>query len=453
MRIIFDLDGTITDFNCFIEKVALPYFKRKYRLDIANLDKLEIEDILNIQQIFKERYNCSDDEAKEKVEKALNRFWTGHFLQFLFVGRVRQGAGKFINEIRKEGFEVYICSSRAVAGNTDLAGAIVRLFTKMQIWCSGIKVSNKNIYFYPNDRQKVNGIRTLQPSVVVDDKTIILRELHKENIPVIGIRSRHNQCLWNINSINWVQSFENSEIRETLRKAIGKKKYEYYIRAKKSDKIFNKIKFSSWIINIFFRPIILHKENIIMDKSGGIIIAPNHRSTFDPLIITAILKRNIHYAALLRFFLEKDSIFNNSKNPILCKVTAWLFKKLEYFPIDRLCDNPNANNMGVIKDMLGFLSIGERIGIFAEGTTRRKEGQEFGNFDRSFIVLAKKTNSLVCPITVLWTGCKRNKIVVNFGKAFYVGKMTEDEAMEKFMKIQREGLEENKRYMEKRDMR
>ena len=25
-----------------------------------------------------------------------------------------------------------------------------------------------------------------------------------------------------------------------------------------------------------------------------------------------------------------------------------------------------------------------------QGTTRRKEGQEFGNFDRSFIVLAKK---------------------------------------------------------------
>lgn len=30
-----------------------------------------------------------------------------------------------------------------------------------------------------------------------------------------------------------------------------------------------------------------------------------------------------------------------------------------------------------------------------QGTTRRKEGQEFGNFDRSFIVLAKKTNSVV----------------------------------------------------------
>ena len=53
MRIIFDLDGTITDFNCFIEKIALPYFKRKYRLDIVNLDKLEIEDILNMQPIFK----------------------------------------------------------------------------------------------------------------------------------------------------------------------------------------------------------------------------------------------------------------------------------------------------------------------------------------------------------------------------------------------------------------
>lgn len=223
MRIIFDLDGTITDFNSFIEKIALPYFKRKYRLDIVNLDKLEIEDILNIQPIFKERYNCSDDEANEKIEKVLNKFWTGHFLQFLFVGKVRPGVGRFINEIRKEGFDVYICSSRAVAGNTDLSGVIVRWFTKMQIWCSGIKVSNKNIRFYSSDMKKINGIKKLQPNVVVDDKTIILRELHKENIPVIGIRSRHNQCLWNINSINWVQSFENSEIRETLRKAIGKK--------------------------------------------------------------------------------------------------------------------------------------------------------------------------------------------------------------------------------------
>jgi 1-acyl-sn-glycerol-3-phosphate acyltransferase len=453
VRIIFDLDGTITDFNCFIEKIALPYFKRKYRLDIVNLDKLEIEDILNMQPIFKKKYNCSDDEANEKKEKVLKKFWTRYFFQFLFVGRVRQGVARFINEIRKEGFDVYICSSRAVASNTDLSGVIVRSFTKMQIWCSGIKVSNKNIRFYSSDIQKINGIKKLQPSVVVDDKTIILREFHKENIPVIGIRARHNQCLWNINSINWVQSFENSGIKEALRKAIGKNKYKYFIRAKKSDKIFNKIKFLSWIINLVFRPIILHKENIILDESGGIIIAPNHRSTLDPLIITAILKRNIHYAALLRFFLEKDSIFNNSKNPILCKITAWLFKKLEYFPIDRLCDNPNANNMGAIRDMLGFLSIGERVGIFAEGTTRRKEGQEFGNFDRSFIVLAKKTNSVVCPITVLWTGCKRNKIVVNFGKAFYVEEMTEDEAMEKFMKIQREGLEENKRYMEKRDMR
>ena len=58
MRIIFDLDGTITDFNCFIEKIALPYFKRKYRLDIVNLDKLEIENILNMQPIFKKKYNC-----------------------------------------------------------------------------------------------------------------------------------------------------------------------------------------------------------------------------------------------------------------------------------------------------------------------------------------------------------------------------------------------------------
>lgn len=79
------------------------------------------------------------------MKTVLNKFWTEHFLQFLFVGKVRSGVGRFINEIRKEGFDVYICSSRAAAGNTDLRGVIVRWFTKMQIWRSGIKVSNKNI--------------------------------------------------------------------------------------------------------------------------------------------------------------------------------------------------------------------------------------------------------------------------------------------------------------------
>lgn len=94
--------------------------------------------------------------------------------------------------------------------------------------------------------------------------------------------------------------------------------------------------------------------------------------------------------------------------------------------------------------------------MFWQENKVQQEGKKVRNLEiltDHLLFLQKKTNSVVCPITVLWTGCKRNKIVVNFGKAFYVEEMTEDEAMEKFMKIQREGLEENKRYMEKRDMR
>ena len=210
--------------------------------------------------------------------------------------------------------------------------------------------------------------------------------------------------------------------------------------------MFQKIYFVSPLIRHYFSPIVLHKEHILTPTCTGVIYAPNHRSTLDPVIITSILGKNIHWAALLRFFEGKDSIFNNSKNPVLCKLTAAMFQKLAYFPIERKSDNPNANNIQSIFRMLQFLRANQPVGIFPEGTIKRPEGTEFGTFDRSFLVLARKTDSWVQPVTTLWTKCsgKTPKVIINFGSPFQMKNMTIKEAYDHYMKIQASCLEENK---------
>jgi len=119
---------------------------------------------------------------------------------------------------------------------------------------------------------------------------------------------------------------------------------------------------------------------------------------------------------------------------------------LEYIPIDRKRDNVEADNLNSIRDICGFLKINGKIGIFGEGTTNKEpETKDFNEFDTSFIVLAKRCNSWVQPITNLWInkmGLKQ-KVIVNFGEAFKIENMSADEAMNRFMSIQKSALMEN----------
>lgn len=188
-----------------------------------------------------------------------------------------------------------------------------------------------------------------------------------------------------------------------------------------------------------FHPIVLNPQNIISDKKEGIIYAPNHRSTLDPLVIESVFTEPIHWAALKRFFQGEDSIFNNSKNPILCKITKNVFYRLGYFPIERKSDNPNANNLESLMQMNLFLKNGYKIGIFAEGTTRKGEKQDFGTFDDSFLRLAKKNKAWIQPITLLWINFPgaKHKVIVNFGQAFQMKDLDIEEGMKLFMEIQK----------------
>ena len=425
MKIIFDIDGTLTDFNKYIEKYALPWFK-KYIFNVVNPNGLELEDILDLKN----------------EEKLLDKYWISFRGLIFLLNQFRPGAAGVIRKMKSVGFEVEFYTARNYTTEKNIVGLITRFCTKCQLYLNGILVRKSQIYYFENDTEKIQKIISIKPQLVFDDKPENLKEMNKYNIPIICVVGKHNKQIRRNEAIEYITEYNIDTVHSAMNRVIGKKRLVYEIRAAKSEKLWKKLGCIFMILKMYFRPIVLNEDKRI-DTEDAVIYVPNHRSTLDPLALSAIIKEEIHWAALLRFFEGKDSIFNNSKNRFLCCLTAYMFKKLEFFPIDRIMDNPKANNLNSIKDMMGFLKMHKKIGIFAEGTTKRDKDSDFGKFDDSFIILAQKSDAWIQPITVYWKSDRRKQIVINFGEAFKATNMKREDAMKKFMKIQKECLKEN----------
>lgn len=444
-KIVFDIDGTLTDFTKFVQKNAIPYFKRKYHMDVVDSNALEIQEIFDIQNTLIQLEH-SMEEAGKIEDEMLNRFWVSHrFLKFSLLGRFRPEAGWFFRFLKRNGFDIEIHSSRSKTCVNNLVGALARLFTIWQCRLNGVLLSKNKIFFYKDDTEKVKGIVQACPLIVFEDKPWMIEQLAERGMKIVGISTSYNRMVIHRN-VQRINSFGKEA--ETGIEKLLEKNWKCHKMEAASAKFFDKIKVTGLVIKSLFKPIILHQENILHSSKEGVIFAPNHRSTLDPLIIESILKENVHWA-LLRFFKGEDSIFNNSKSPILCWLTKFLFRKLVYFPIERKQDNPYANNMASAKNMVLYLKNGYKIGIFAEGTTRRPPGSDFGTFDDAFLRLAKSTNSWVQPITLYWADSRKkgSRVAINFGIPFKVENMEISEALDYFMKIQAVALHENQNYI------
>lgn len=191
-----------------------------------------------------------------------------------------------------------------------------------------------------------------------------------------------------------------------------------------------------------FNPIILNTE--VIPEDGPMIITPNHRQTLDPFFIGVATKKSIHWAALKRFFTAEDSIFNNSKNPILCKTTALLFRGIGAVPIDR--EKPNIDS---VKKLNAYLKAGSTIGIFPEGTTNKNpDQQDLLELHLELLRLAERNDAWVQPVSVVWIPKNsniKNRVIINFRTPFKVGGMSKDEASAMLIDAMQSGIDENKK--------
>ena len=137
--------------------------------------------------------------------------------------------------------------------------------------------------------------------------------------------------------------------------------------------------FIAWpFIKLFmflYKPVIIGKENI---PKKGAILAGNHKSVLDPLLIISSTTKHINFFA-------KKEIFK----PII----KYLFINAGVISVDRKSKNKESISKGIKK-----LNNNELVCIFPEGTTS-KDGNLLP-FKYGAVSMAKKTNSLICPFII-----------------------------------------------------
>ncbi|QYC71749.1 1-acyl-sn-glycerol-3-phosphate acyltransferase [Chlamydia suis] len=116
--------------------------------------------------------------------------------------------------------------------------------------------------------------------------------------------------------------------------------------------------------------------------TGAAIVAANHVSFLDPIVIPLAFPGKIYHLA-------KSSLFANP-------FARWLFRELACYPISR-----DAGNSAAFKAALNILSKGEKLIIYPEGT-RHSDGK----IHRGKVgvgMLALKGNVSVIPVYVAGT--------------------------------------------------
>jgi 1-acyl-sn-glycerol-3-phosphate acyltransferase len=126
----------------------------------------------------------------------------------------------------------------------------------------------------------------------------------------------------------------------------------------------------------------------------GPIIAINHASNYDPIILGSIIKRKIH-------FLAKKELYSYSGS-------NWFFSKLHAIPVDRR----SGNVIKAVRCCLRAINNGEVLGIFPEG--KRCNNGEIVQPKKGVAFFAMKTGASVIPVAI--TGVSkglRNTVKVN----------------------------------------
>ncbi len=162
-------------------------------------------------------------------------------------------------------------------------------------------------------------------------------------------------------------------------------------------------KFIFWLFaKIYLRLKVVGKKNF--PKSGGLIVASNHVSYLDPVLVGVSASREINYMA-------KKELF---ENPIMSKL-LWSW---HVFPVKR-----DSADLFAIKEAMRRVKKGEGLMIFPEGT--RQSGKEFGKPEEGVGFLVSKLNVPVIPVYVSGTDqalpkdakfIKPKKVTVHFGQ-------------------------------------
>ena len=154
-----------------------------------------------------------------------------------------------------------------------------------------------------------------------------------------------------------------------------------------------------------YKPTYINLQNIPTDKA--VILAGNHTSKLDPLLLISSTNRCIHFLAKIELFKGIKKIF---------------FKNLGIIPVDRKRKNPEA-----IEKANQYLKENKIIGIFPESTINKTE-KIIMPFKYGAVKMAKECKCDIVPfsITKKYKFFKKS-VIICFGKPYKVTKDIEIE--------------------------
>lgn len=149
---------------------------------------------------------------------------------------------------------------------------------------------------------------------------------------------------------------------------------------------------------VVYRMEVHGQENI--PQNSNYIVASNHLSTLDPVLVCSVINRGVAYMA-------KKELF---KNPFM----QWWLDWLGAFSVDR-------EKLGVstIKTVMNIKETDWVLGIFPQGT--RQEPGVISDITKGFASLAKATKCDILPVGIVGTEIAKRipfsgKIIVRIGE-------------------------------------
>jgi 1-acyl-sn-glycerol-3-phosphate acyltransferase len=118
-----------------------------------------------------------------------------------------------------------------------------------------------------------------------------------------------------------------------------------------------------------------------LPMKGPVIIAANHVSMWDPIVIAVVTPRPINFMAKAEFFQQAWM--------------AWFFEKLNAFPVHR-----KAGDRTALRHSMALLEKQQVLGIFPEGF-RNRTGDLKGKTGTAMI--AVKTGAPIVPVACVGT--------------------------------------------------
>lgn len=152
------------------------------------------------------------------------------------------------------------------------------------------------------------------------------------------------------------------------------------------------------LLRLFWRLDVRGEEHV--PDAGAVIVAANHVSYFDPVVLGVGIRRPVTYLAKKELFAL----------PLLGPLIAWLGA----YPLDR-----QAGGVAAVRAALRALKDGRCVGIFPEGTRNRQgDAEEKGGA----ALLAALSGAPVVPAAILGTRDPRRfeRIRVVYGEPLTV---------------------------------